>query len=125
MVKDASGRSDFEFLSDLRDGGGVAILPDGDREKFVDALLPGSEIGKHGTSILKIILVYNIPATRRLINVAISLIYQLVTSSLQGRSRDWESTQIQLSVGNIKPDFALNSFSRGLPLSLSHRDRKL
>src|SRR6516165_5754583 len=83
MVKDASGRSDFEFLSDLRDGGGVAILADGDREKFVDALLPGSEIGKHGTSILKIILVYNIPITRRLINVAISLIYQVFIQPLR------------------------------------------
>ena len=59
MVKDASGRSDFEFLADLRDGGGVAILPDGDREKFVDALLPGSQLGKHGLRILKLLLVVN------------------------------------------------------------------
>jgi hypothetical protein len=64
MILDASGRSDFEFLSDLRDRGGVALLPDGDREKLVDALLSGSEIGKHGTYILKIFLVYNPPYAR-------------------------------------------------------------
>jgi hypothetical protein len=55
MVKDASGQVILNFcpISGME---GVAILPDGDREKFVDALLPGSEIGKHGTSILKIVL---------------------------------------------------------------------
>ena len=47
VIEDPSGRSYFEPLTDLRDGRGITFFTDGGGEKFVDALLPRGQLGKH------------------------------------------------------------------------------
>jgi hypothetical protein len=59
MIKDASGRSYFEPLTNLWDGRGVTFLANGNGKELVDLFLPIGERNEHEPRLLKVFLVVN------------------------------------------------------------------
>lgn len=100
MVKDATGRSYFEPLTNLWDGRGVTFLANGNGKKLVDLSLPVGKGVEHEQRLLKIILVTKPPRislpfsrAKRLNSFGLSRGPEMVLFALSGLTQKTSATQ--------------------------------